>query len=175
MTAESPPTNPPSLAEEWRTQQQDDSTRNRVYAVALQLSEPTRVKEVAERADVSKETAREYLKWFAELGVLKQTDESPDTFARNEQYFEWRRIQRLQARSEEELLDQLEQLTRKERAFKERFDTDSPVDVDALEHADYDDLESVWMDLREWRTVRRRIRELERARKGQADGTQALA
>lgn len=175
MTADDPPTQPPSLAEEWRTQQQDESTRNRVYAVALQLSEPTRVKDVAERADVSKETAREYLKWFAELGVLKQVDESPDTFARNEQYFEWRRIQRLQAQSEEELLDQLEQLTQKERAFRERFDTSSPDDVDALEHADYDDVESVWMEIREWRTVRRRIRELERARSGQTDGTQVLA
>lgn len=175
MTAEDPPINPPSLAEEWRTQQQNESTRNRVYAVALQLSEPTRVKEVAERADVSKETAREYLKWFAELGVLKQVDESPDTFARNEQYFEWRRIQRLQAQSEEELLDQLEQLTQKERAFREQFDTSSPDDVDALEHADYDDVESVWMEIREWRTVRRRIRELERARNGQTDGTQVLA
>lgn len=175
MTAEDPPTTPPSLAEEWRTQQQGESTRSRVYAVALQLSEPTRVKEVAERADVSKETAREYLKWFAELGVLNQIDESPDTFARNEQYFEWRRIQRLQAQSEEELLDQLEQLTQKERGFRERFDTDSPDDVDALEHADYDDIESVWRELREWRTVRRRIRELERARKGQSDGTQVPA
>jgi transposase len=168
MPAEDPPTIPPSLAEEWRTQQQGESTRNRVYAVALELSEPTRVKEVAERADVSKETAREYLKWFAELGVLKQIDESPDTFARNEQYFEWRRIQHLQAQPKEELLDQLEQLTRKERAFRDRFDTDSPDDVDALEHADYDNVESVWMELREWRTVRRRIRELERARKGQS-------
>lgn len=175
MPAENPQANPPSLAEEWRTQQQGESTRNRVYAVALQLSEPTRVREVAERADVSKETAREYLKWFAELGVLTQINESPDTFARNEQYFEWRRIQRLQAQSEEELLDQLEQLTRKERTFREQFDTDSPDDVDALQHADYDDAESVWMELRQWRTVRRRIRELERARKSQTDGTQVLA
>jgi transposase len=175
MPAEEPSGTPPSLAEEWRTQQQGESTRNRVYAVALQLSEPTRVREVAERADVSKETAREYLKWFAELGVLTQINESPDTFARNEQYFEWRRIQRLQAQSEEELLDQLEQLTRKERTFREQFDTDSPDDVDALQHADYDDAESVWMELRQWRTVRRRIRELERARKSQTDGTQVLA
>jgi predicted ArsR family transcriptional regulator len=175
VPAENPPTNPPSLAEEWRAQQEGESTRNRVYAVALQLSEPTRVKEVAERADVSKETAREYLKWFAELGVLTQVDESPDTFARNEQYFEWRRIQRLQTLSEEKLLDQLEGLTRQERAFRERFGTDSPDEVDALEHAGYDDIESVWMELREWRTVRRRIRELERARKGQRDGTQVLA
>lgn len=175
MPAEDPPADLPSLAEEWRAQQQGESTRSRVYAVALQLYEPTRVKEVAERADVSKETARDYLKWFAELGVLDQVAESPDTFERNEQYFEWRRIQHLQAQPEEELQEQLEELTRKEQAFREQFDTDGPDDVDALEHADYDDVESVWMALREWRTVRRRIRELERARKGQAGDTRALA
>ena len=175
MPTADPPADVPNLAEEWRTQLEGDSTRNRVYAVSLQLYEPTRVKDVAERAAVSKETAREYLKWFVELGVLKQVSESPDTFERNEQYFEWRRVQRLLARSEEELLDQLEQLTRRERAFRERFETESPEDVDALEHADYDDVESVWMDLSEWQTVRRRIRELERARQRRDDGKQALA
>jgi hypothetical protein len=93
--------------------------------------------------------------------VSKQAAESPDTFVRNEQYFEWRWIQRLQARFEEELLNHPEQLTRKERAFRDRFSAERPDDVDALEHADYDEVESVWLDLREWRTVRWRIRELD--------------
>lgn len=163
MPPDDPPLDPPNLADEWRAQWEDEPTRSRVYAVALQLYEPTRVKDVAERADVSKETARDYLKWFAELGMLDQVAESPDTFERNEQYFEWRRIQRLQAQSEEDLLDQLEQLTRLEREYRERFEADSPEAVDALEHADYDDVESVWLALQEWRTVRRRIRELERS------------
>lgn len=175
MPPEDPPPDSPGLAEEWRAQLEGESTRNRVYAVSLQLYDPTRVKDVAERAEVSKETARDYLKWFAELGVLEQVSESPDTFQRNEQYFEWRRIQRLQAQSEEELLDQLEQLTRRERGFRERFDSDSPEEVDALEHADYDDVESIWTVLNEWRTVRRRIRELERARQSRDDGKQAIA
>jgi transposase len=175
MPTDGPPSSPPSLAEEWRTQQREGSTRDRVYTVALQLYEPTRVREVAERADVSKETARDYLKWLAELGVLEQVAESPDAFVRNEQYFEWRRIQHLRALSDEELLERLEGLSRKERAFRARFDADAPDDIDALEYADYDDLESVWMELREWKTVRRRIRELERARRSRDDDTRALA
>jgi hypothetical protein len=101
--------------------------------------------------------------------------ESPDTFERNEGYFEWRRIQRLQAQSEDELLDQLEALTRKEREFRERFDASIPEEVDALDYADYAELEVVWMDLQEWRTVRRRIRELEQARRRREDGTHAPA
>lgn len=169
MTADSPPDDVPSLADEWRDQEQDGSTRNRLYTVALQLYDLTRVRDVAERADVSKETARDYLKWFAELGVVEQTGESPDTFQRNEEYFEWRRIERLRSQSPEERLERLEQLTEKEAEYRDRFGADGPDDVDALSHADYDELETVWRDLQEWRTVRRRIRELERARQRQDD------
>lgn len=164
MSPDEPPEEPPSLAAEWRAQTQDQSTRERVYTTALQLYEPTRVKTVAEGADVSKETARDYLQWFAELGVLEQTAASPDTFQRNEQYFQWRRIQHLQQQSREELRGQLEQLTQQEQAYRERFDADDPSAVDALAHGEYDDLETVWRDLQEWRTVRRCIRELEQAR-----------
>lgn len=175
MNRDGPPADPPRLAEEWRTEHTNESTRSRIYAVALQLYGPTRVREVAERADVSKETARDYLKWFAEIGVLDQVDRSPDTFKRNEQYFEWRRIQRLRSQSDEELRQQLEALTQKERDYRERFATDAPGDVDALDHADYDSLEPVWRELQEWETIRRRIRELERARQRRGDDTQALA
>lgn len=165
----------PSVGDEWRQQREQESTRDRLYRVALQLSEPTRVRAVAERADVSKETARDYLQWFAELGVVEQTNTSPDEFTRNEQYFEWRRIQRLQSQPEETLRAQLEDLTAQERAYRDRFGVENPSDVDALEHADYTDVEDVWQAVQEWRTVRRRIRELERARQYREDDTHAHA
>ena len=164
MTSREEPPDVPNLADEWRAQREGAPTRERVYAVALQLYEPTRVREVAERADVAKETAREYLKWFAELGVLAQVEEAPDAFERNEEYFAWRRIQRLLSLSEEERSSRREALTRAERSYRERFDAEDPADVDTLQYADYDEVESVWMAIDEWRTVRRRIRELERAR-----------
>jgi transposase len=163
------------LADEWQEERRNESTRDRVYLVALQLYVPTRVRVVAERADVSKETAREYLKWFSDIGILDQIAESPDAFKRNEQYFEWRRIQRLHSLSEEQLQERLEELTHQERAYRERFGADGPGAVNALEHAEYDDVDSVWMELKEWQTIRRRIRELERARQARDDGFPALA
>lgn len=175
MSSDQPSEQPPELAAEWEQQEENQSTRERVYATALQLYEPTRVAVVADRADVSKETAREYLRWFAEIGMLTHDSESPDQFSRNESYFEWRRIQRLQTRSSEELEQELEQLTAAEREYRDRYDADGPGDVDALEHADYASLESVWKDLQEWRTVRRRIRELEQARQNQNGNAHAPA
>lgn len=175
MPPEQPPEDIPSLSEEWQAQRERASARERVYEVALQLYEPTRVKEIAERADVSKETARTYLQWFTELGVLDQPTSSPDTFERNEQYFEWKRIQRLQSNSEDELRQRAEELSQRERAFRDQFGVDDPDDVDALDHADYTDIEAVWQDVREWRTVRRRLRELERARRLRENGSEAPA
>jgi predicted ArsR family transcriptional regulator len=70
VSSENPPIEPPSLAEEWRDHQEQLSTRERIYQVALQLREPTQVAVVAERADVSQETAREHLKWFTEIEIL---------------------------------------------------------------------------------------------------------
>lgn len=175
MSPETPLSDPPSLAEEWRDSRERASTRDRVYAVALQLYDPTRVADVADRADVAKETAREYLKWFVELGVLVQIGQSPDTFKRNEHYFQWRRIQRLQSLSREERTQQLKQLTETEREYRQRFDADTPTDVNALEHADYAALEEVWLALQEWQTVRRRIRELEQARQQHDDDDRAHA
>jgi predicted ArsR family transcriptional regulator len=175
MTSEDPPVDPPSLAEEWRDHREQLSTRERVYAVALQLHEPTRVAAVAERANVSKETAREYLKWFTEIEMLTHNDESPDRFSRNEEYFKWRRIQQFQSQSFAELEQELKGLSSKEREYRERYDVDSPDAVDALDHADYDEIEEVWMDVQEWRTVRRRIRELERARRNQDESTNTEA
>ncbi|SEW03592.1 DUF7342 family protein [Natrinema salifodinae] len=175
MGSGEPPEQPPGLADEWGAQKDQQSTRERIYGVALQLYEPTRVAAVADQANVSKETAREYLKWFAEIGMVTQDAESPALFSRNEAYFEWRRIQRLQTQSLEELERELEHLVAKERDYRDRYDADGPGDVDALEHADYADLESVWMDLQEWRTVRRRIRELEHARQNRNGSAHAPA
>lgn len=175
MTANGPPDDVPSLAEEWRAQRAEDSTRERLYTTVLQLYDPTRVRDVAERADVSKETARDYLQWFADIGVVEQTGESPDVFQRNEEYFEWRRIQRLRSQSQEERLERLEELTQRETTYRDRFEAAAPDEVDALSHADYDDLDAVWRELQEWRTVRRRIRELERARQGTDDNDRVHA
>jgi hypothetical protein len=95
--------------------------------------------------------------------------------SRNEDYFQWRRIQQLQNRSSTELEQDLTGLSSKVREYRERYDTGSPDAVDAFNHADYDEIEDVWMEIQEWRTVRRRIRELERARRNQEGTIEASA
>ncbi|OYR83436.1 transcriptional regulator, partial [Halorubrum ezzemoulense] len=68
---------------------------------------------------------------------------------------------RLEALSRDELQERLAELTERESAFRERFDAESPTDVDAFDHAAYDDVETVWLALSEWHTVRERIDRLE--------------
>ena len=140
----------------------------RVYRVALQLYESTRVAAVAERADCAPDTARRHLARLVDIGVLEQVGDSPATYRRNESYFEWRKRSRLEQLSTSELEDRLAPLTTREQAFRDQYGADCPGDVDALEHADYDDVEDVWMDLSEWETVRRRIRRLEDVRRRRA-------
>ncbi|WP_458191179.1 DUF7342 family protein [Haladaptatus sp. NG-WS-4] len=175
MDPDERPNTPPSLADEWTETWEGESTRDRVYITALQLYDPTRVAVIADRADVSKETARDYLQWFTEIGMLTQVNESPDEFVRDEDYFRWRRIHRLRGLPMEELEQRLKKLTAKERRYREQYDAEGPDHVDALDHADYDDVEDIWMELQEWRTVRRRIEELEQARQNHDGATQASA
>ncbi len=142
----------------------------RVYRVALQLYEPAGVSEIAERASCAPDTARRHLRRLADIGVVESVSETPLTYRRNESYFEWRIRDRLAALPSSELHDALADLTSRERAFRERFGSESPGEVDALEHADFDAVEDVWLALSEWETVRRRITRLEAVRRKRADG-----
>jgi len=136
----------------------------RVYRVALQLYEPARIAEVADRASCAPDTARRHLQRLAEIGVIEHVTEEPATYRRNESYFEWRARQRLSEHSMAELQDRLDALAERERTFRERYGVDDPGAVDALEHADHDELDEVWLDLSEWQTVRTRIERLEAVR-----------
>lgn len=153
------------LADRFADDRRSQPADERVYRVALQLYEPTRVAEVAARADCSPDTARRHLARLADIGVVERTSNDPDTFARNSSYFEWRKRNRLEQLSRAELEDRLLALTDRESAFRERYDADAPGEVDAFEHADYPDIEDVWTELSEWETVRERIRRLENVRR----------
>jgi hypothetical protein len=169
----------PQFVEEWDETLQSASTYDRIYRVALQLHEPTRITEIIERADCSKNavarlhlagsqnacvlaTARTHLKRLTNIGVLTQDTTNPDTFTRNQSYFRWRRENRLEQLSEQERHTRINDLSRQERKFQEKYETESPADVEALDHAEDTDVEAVWMELSEWETVRRRIRDLDR-------------
>lgn len=148
------------LAEEF----QDALADERVYRVALQLYEPARIAEIADRANCAADTARRHLRRLADIGVIGRRSDDPTTYHRNESYFEWRKRNRLEELSTSELREQLGALTERERTFRGRYDADAPGTVDALDHGDYDEVEPVWMDLSEWQTVRRWIERLEAVR-----------
>ena len=163
-----------SLADEFGDELDAKPADDRVYRVALQLTEPARVATVADRADCATDTARRHLRRLVDIGVLNRRTESPDTYVRNESYFEWRKRNRLAELSGSALTERLERLTQREAEFREQYGADSPTDVDALEHADHADIESVWLDLSEWQTVRERIERLEAVRQQRA-GTTGVA
>ena len=168
MTAEGPPIDS-DLASGFAEELTSAPADERVYRVALQLYEPAGVSEVAERASCAPDTARRHLARLAEIGVISSASETPITYERNESYFEWRLRSRLSSLSSTELRDKLADLTAREREFRDRFEADSPGNVDALDHADFDAVEDVWGELSEWRTVRQRIRRLETVRRRRAD------
>lgn len=169
MADERAPPADSSLADEFGDGLASQPADERVYRAAIQLHEPTRVATIAERADCAPDTARRHLRKLVDIGVLERTGESPDTFARNESYFEWRKRNRLAELSEAELQDRLRELSEQAASFRERYDAEAPSHVDALEHADHADVEAVWWDLDDWQTVRERIERLEEVRQRRSD------
>jgi hypothetical protein len=142
------------------------TTRDRVYEVAIQLSDPGSAATVAERARCSADAARDHLDWFAEVGIVGRTEGRPATYRRNEAYFAWKRANELRERlDEEDRRERLDALTMEDREYRDRFDADAPGEVDAFEAASHAELHRVWEELAEWRTVRRELRLLERARR----------
>ena len=174
MPATEPP-EAPDLVDEWDAALDPRSSRDRVYETAIQLTVPTSVRSVAERAECAKETARRHLDWLVEIGILTQVTTDPAAYTRNEAYFAWKRVHDLRTRhSDEELRAQLTGLTSELEAYQERYGAAHPEDVDALDHVDdVGDVEEVWMELSEWESIRRRIRELDRARRSRREGVHA--
>ncbi|SDY78214.1 DUF7342 family protein [Halopenitus persicus] len=143
-------------------------TDERVHRVALGLTEPTGVSEVAERADCSPNAARRHLARLADIGVLERVTSDPDTFERNESYFEWRRLNRLASLPEGERDRRLRELLSEDAAYRDRYDAERPSAVDPLSIAaddDHGDAEQVWLDCRNWEAIREEISDLRRVRR----------
>ena len=137
----------------------------RVYRTALELNTPPRVVEVAERADCSKNSARRHLRRLVDIGVLTRVTENPETFERNESYFEWRRLNRLSKLDDDEYRDRLGELLSEDEAYRETYDVETPDELDPLEYGEHGDAEKVWLDLNNWAAIRREIRDLRRSRR----------
>ncbi|GAB7091819.1 winged helix-turn-helix domain-containing protein [Halorubrum luteum] len=143
-----------------------DRTRDDFFDAVLGLDEPATASEVAELAGRGVDAAREYLEWFERLGIVTQVTETPATYRRNQEYLNWRRVQRLQKEySSDELVTFLKTETEREEIYSERFDAESPeaVSITATASATSQSVQDVWEDVSAWKTTRRRITLLERA------------
>lgn len=140
--------------------------RERLLDVVVGLKTPTKVAAVADRADCDTETAREYLEWFAEMGMVHRYDGRPVRYERNDAYFQWRRIDRIRdALSEKEIVDALSAVLDRIEAYRTQFDAEAPQDVSLLEASREMSTEAAWEALSEWETLQRRAELLDAARR----------
>lgn len=155
----------PEFSASWEEALADRSTKERVYEVATTLTEPTRVATVAERAECSTGGARTNLEWLAELGVVEQVADDPAMYQRNEAYFDFLRVYRLAQEHDAAALERsIEEYEEREVALADAFEADTPAEVDVLATAGFDELDAAYDRLSEWQTVRRRLRDMRRAK-----------
>jgi predicted ArsR family transcriptional regulator len=151
-----------------------ERTRDDFFDAVLALDSPQSAREVADRAGHGVDAAREYLDWFERMGIVRQVEESPAIYGRNQEYLDWRRVQRLREEyTDDELIELLERAANRDDKRTEQFGTDSPESVSITRFAAETDqsVGAVWEEISEWRTVRRQIAVLERALTGAADST----
>ena len=142
-----------------------EDTKQRVYGAVLHAREPMTAAEIADRADCSDESARTHLSFYADLGIVIRHDGRPVRYERNDDYFEWRRVNRLsQDHTVEDLQRRVSEFTDRIEEYRSKYDAESPADVDALAF-DADAVDDVYADLGEWATALEERRLYERARR----------
>lgn len=149
-----------------------DTIRERMLDAVVQLRSPSKVSTIADVAGCDTETAREYLEWFAEMGVVRKVSRQPARYERNESYLWWRRVERIRERySEEEIVSELATTAKRIEEYRERFDAETPASV-SLVDADRDaTVEETWNAVSDWQTLERRAKLLDAARRnGSASG-----
>jgi predicted transcriptional regulator len=156
-----------------------DDVEQRIYGTILQTREPTTASVIADAADCDPKTARKYLGWFDDLGIVTRNDGHPATYERNGAYFEWRRINQLAAdHSVEELQNRVRELTARITEYEDQYDAASPAAVDAVAAVEASDewtIDEVYSDLAEWATAREERERYERARQQQTGGEREQA
>ncbi|MCU4750893.1 transcriptional regulator [Halobacteria archaeon AArc-curdl1] len=148
-----------------------EDTKQRVYGAVLHAREPMTAAEIAERADCSDESARTHLSFYADLGIVVRHEGRPVRYERNDDYFEWRRVNELaRENSLDELQTRVSELTNKIERYRDEYGADSPADVDVLE-SDAEGVDEVYVDLGDWATAIEERRLHERARRKAAGST----
>jgi len=142
--------------------------RERLLDVVVGLRTPTKVSTIAESAECDTETAREYLEWFDEMGMVSRYDGRPIRYTRNNAYLRWRRVDRIREEySKEEIVDALGDTIERIEDYRTQFDAEHPDEVSLVDATRERDLstEAVWEALSEWKTLERRAELLDAARR----------
>jgi len=142
--------------------------RERLLDVVVGLRTPTKVSTIAESAECDTETAREYLEWFDEMGMVSRYDGRPVRYTRNNAYLRWRRVDRIREEySEEEIVDALGDTIEQIEDYRTQFEVEHPDEVSLVDATRERDLstEAVWEALSEWKTLERRAELLDAARR----------
>ena len=124
------------------------------------------------RPNATPKTARKYLGWFSDLGIVTCHDGHPSTYERNDAYFQWRRINQLAAEyTIDELQEHVRTLTTRITDYEDTYDATTPAAVDAVDAAETSDertIDDVYSDLADWATARDERKRYERARQQRA-------
>ncbi|WP_225336102.1 DUF7342 family protein [Halomicrobium urmianum] len=150
---------------------ENEDTKQRVYGAILHAREPMTAAEIADQADCSEESARSYLSFYADLGIVVRHEGRPVRYERNDDYFEWRRVNELaQTNTVDELQVRVSELTDRIEEYRDKYGADSPSEVDVLEF-DPAEIDDVYVDLGDWATAIEERRLHERARRKAAGPT----
>lgn len=140
--------------------------RERLLDVVTGLRTPTKVSDIADLADCDTETARDYLEWFDEMGMVHRHDGRPVRYERNDAYFQWRRIDRIRKEySEQEIVEALSDAIEQIEDYRAQFDAGDPDAVSLVEASQDMATEDAWEALSEWETLERRATLLDAARR----------
>lgn len=141
--------------------------RERLLDVVVGLRTPTKVSTIAELADCDTETARDYLEWFDQMGMVHRHEGRPVRYERNDAYFQWRRIDQIRAEySEQDIVDALADTLEQIEEYRSQFDAEYPDEVSLIEATQTLDMstEAAWEVLSEWETLERQAALLDAAR-----------
>jgi len=132
-----------------------ERTRDDFLSVALQLREPMLIAEIAEWAGRGEDSAREYMRWFETIGLVRRASDDPEQYETNQSYLYWRRVDRIRSNYRDtEIVERLQGVLDELDEFRERYDAAGPGEVDIVStaRAQDGDVEEVWEDVSRWKT-----------------------
>lgn len=150
----------------------DADTFDRVYDVALGLTEPTSYDDVADLADCSPNAAKKHLDRLAEMGIVRaDTEARPPRYERNDGYLEWQEASRIaHDLTVDEIIGRVRELEAERERYEERFDATDPETVSVFDD-DHEAIHERMVAVSEWQGIDRDVRLYELARQlSQNDG-----